>query len=131
MSKIVEKLNSAQATWYWSLKPGRFVDRLTGKEPNLDIVSVPFTGTLEAWNQSLILGACTELLNSLTECPEDGQILYMPPSLYNRMTPLNLQSFYGNVVMNTKLPYDTCLVEQGDICGAVKVLNINEKGNLV
>ena len=63
---------------------------------------------------------------------KEGRIkIYIPSSLYVRLTPENLERWHGEVVMNNKLPFDVVLVEQGDVRGNLKVLNVNEKGNLV
>ncbi len=131
MSEIVEK---AKICWYWSLKPGKFLDSKKGKDLFPDIVKSPWQGTILDWNQSLIQ-ACNSLACELFIELEEEDILHLSDVLHGKMATM-LDGWHGKVVKNKDLPFDLAVIQskspnKESAYGCIKVLNMNEKGNII
>lgn len=128
MSEIIKK---AKITWFWSLRPGKFVDKLTGKNPYPDMVRGQWTGTILEWNATIIEVAkvmAKEVFSKITQ--EDT--LHMPFSIHSKLTTDVFSKWHGKVVCDKSLPYNVVLIESHDgEVAKISVLNINDKGNLI
>lgn len=134
MSNIVEKIGNAELSWYWSLKPGTFVDQVTGKNPYPDMVIGPWTGTLEQWNVVLFAMCVNMATELLGQVPGDETTFHIPETLYSKATQTMVDRLMNNdrkIRKNNQVPYNMICVVAGDKVGVIKVLNINDKGNLV
>jgi len=128
---ILENLYASKVRWYWSLKPGRYIDANSGKDPHPDMVIPPWRGTLPEWNKSLVSTICALARSTFDEL-SDEDILFLPNTIYSKFTPDMLSAWHGKVFVKDILPFDVALIKsKNGTLGNVKVLNISEKGNLI
>lgn len=134
MSDIVKKIKNPDLLWHWSLKPGTFLDKETGKDPYPDLVKGSWTGTIEQWNASLFATAVSMAMEMLGKKPGEETVFHVSESLYAKMTKGIMEELLANgrkIIKNENVPFDTICVIAGEKVGAIKVLNINNKGNLI
>ena len=130
MSEIVEKIKNSKAKWYWSLKPGFFVDEKTGKDPFPEMVKSPWSEPISRWN-SFLIETCNLLAVQTFGKVKDTDVLYIPDSIHYRMTSENLSKWNGVIERNNEVPFNMVLIASEEASAIVNVLNINEKGNLI
>ena len=130
MSGIVEKMRNSKV-WYWSLRPGTFIDHISGKK-NPDLISIGWKGTMSEWNAGLVQ-LCLMMGVDISVNLSKDDILYLPKSLEARVKPIISEKWPGKIMTDEILSFDTILIESKDsgTCGMIKILNISEKGNIV
>lgn len=129
MSDIIKE---SKLIWHWSLKPGVFVNKITGRPISMteNVVEAPWAGTIEQWNASLVETAkflaydAFGLLNEKT-------VLHIPDTLYSKMTSNILEKWGGKINRNNDIPFNIVCIESDLGLAAIKVLNINDKGNII
>lgn len=122
--------SSKDLIWYWSLKPGLYVDALTGKDPYPDMVKSQWTGTIEGWNSTLI-DVCISLAIEAFGKVDKDVILHIPDSINFRMTAPILSRWNGEIKRNNFIPFNNLLMQSGEKSAIINILNINSKGNLI
>lgn len=127
MSKTIK---NPKAIWYWSLKPGLFVDYLSGKELMPETVSGTWKGTLEEWNSHLIK-QCYSMSFVLANDHSKKDVLHVPATINSKLTKNMLEEWEGKVKENSGLPYNQVMIETEKGYGFINILNMNDKGNIV
>lgn len=131
MHNIIENIKSASIVWYWSLKPGRFVNETTGENPYPDSIALSWRGTIEEWNQNVV-SLCLLMTHHIES--EENYVFHMPDTIFSKLTSSMMEKLTNNgnkIKRNNEVPYNMVCVVSGDKSGLIKVLNINEKGNLI
>lgn len=130
MSEIIKKVNRSTIRWFWSLKPGNYVDNLTGKSLySEDMVRTPWHGTLLEWNLGMI-DVVESMSRSEFKEQSDEDVLYLPSTMGSKYVSSMLGGWHGKTVVTDETGYNIVLISSEDKDCTIEILDINEKGNI-